>query len=763
MTNPITESPSVETINPAVADASPAPEGMSSDKTDSAEVAVPPTHVSDLPATEDSEESKPQSDETADQERLPMPGDQLEEQPPSGSAAGHLQTSARGSYFDIRVGRNDGGRVIGQLFEAVQRHSGAELSKEWVENELKNYMPIGNETELLNLLRDNRVLVIHAKKTGSGRWTAALRLLSTIPGPQLIIRRIRRESGGNFDITGLRDRRGTGWILDLRASDESIPETADLGHELHQASDLRADGSYLVVLVSTELWERIGRGAAALARTLEPPDSLELFNALLGSSDIDSFDAWSEKFRQRVEPLRPGQVTAWSQVFVSSYRQFEAKNSRPPLPGAGGDVAEIENTVRNAAFGWMDALTKWHIKPDRTSYDRNYLLLAAVYDGAPIEDVHRKIARLAQALGEKASQVVPSEGQQGPGLIQLAKQIDAELLPNGSLRFPGPGFAEAVVRYFWLDRPHLTEKFMKWTVQLSLELKQPQASQLADRMTPWILHHAQATNSTRLLRLVAGEWSEDRNLAADAHDLLVMASLDQQIGGISRKAITRWVEQPETRAGLLRTLARVFATLTPAHEQMLGRLGELAGSTEKGVPEAVGDAISDLWANDEYQASLRSTLTSWFGTEQEQLRRAATSAFLQLALQRDADENLTLLRELSTSNWVVRGWRAVLEEQQPGPLAHQAFMAWLDEAATSGASKEQIFPTLVDAVHDTPKDDLRGLRYLNLGRLGENWVFQSIVLDREERNKIRYELDRRTQLADPQRSFDRDSEDSPVA
>jgi hypothetical protein len=90
-------------------------------------------------------------------------------------------------------------------------------------------------------------------------------------------------------------------------------------------------------------------------------------------------------------------------------------------------------------------------------------------------------------------------------------------------------------------------------------------------------------------------------------------------------------------------------------------------------------------------------------------------------------------------------------------------MAWLDEAATSGASKEQIFPTLVDAVHDTPKDDLRGLRYLNLGRLGENWVFQSIVLDREERNKIRYELDRRTQLADPQRSFDRDSEDSPVA
>jgi hypothetical protein len=196
---------------------------------------------------------------------------------------------------------------------------------------------------------------------------------------------------------------------------------------------------------------------------------------------------------------------------------------------------------------------------------------------------------------------------------------------------------------------------------------------------------------------------------------------------------------------------------------MLGRLGELAGFAEEGIPEAVGDAISDLWANGEYRPSLRSTLTSWFGAEHEQLRQAAASAFLQLALQRDTDENLTLLSELRTSDWVMRGWRAVLEEHQPGPLAHQAFMAWLDYAATPGVSKEEIFAVLVSAVHDTHKDDLRGLRYLNLGRLGEHWVFQSIVLERQERDKIRYELDRRTQLADPQRLFAHEDEDSPVA
>jgi hypothetical protein len=120
MTDPIAESPSVETVNPAVADASPAPEGMSSDETGSAEVSAPPTYAPDLPATEDREESEPQSNETAGQEPLPMPGDQSEEQPLPGSTAEHLQMPTGGSYFDIRVGRNDGGRVIGQWFEAVQ-------------------------------------------------------------------------------------------------------------------------------------------------------------------------------------------------------------------------------------------------------------------------------------------------------------------------------------------------------------------------------------------------------------------------------------------------------------------------------------------------------------------------------------------------------------------------------------------------------------------------------------------------------------------
>lgn len=152
----------------------------------------------------------------------------------------------RGISVEIKTGINKG-QVVGQWFEAVQRHSGAPLPKEWVAEQLKEYVPAKNEAQLSNILRVNRVIVIPAKHAGSGRWTSALHLLSSIPGHQLTIRRIRRESGEKFSMDGLRGRRNNGWILDLRDPDESMSASADLGHELLSTRNLTADDSFLVV------------------------------------------------------------------------------------------------------------------------------------------------------------------------------------------------------------------------------------------------------------------------------------------------------------------------------------------------------------------------------------------------------------------------------------------------------------------------------------------------------------------------------------
>ncbi|MFC4508524.1 MULTISPECIES: hypothetical protein [Streptomyces] len=171
------------------------------------------------------------------------------------------------------------------------------------------------------------------------------------------------------------------------------------------------------------------------------------------------------------------------------------------------------------------------------------------------------------------------------------------------------------------------------------------------------------------------------------------------------------------------------------------------------VADAVGEAINHLWSDDELRSKLHTTLTSWFRSDQETLRRAAASAFLNLTLHLDDSGRPSLLGDDSAPvpNWVIDGWRTVLEANDPSPLARRSCIAWLDSAAIHQLAAERILTTLVLAVHDTPTGDLRGQRFLNLVRLAERWMLQGRALDEDGRNTLRADLLRRTQLADPHR------------
>ncbi|WP_406382091.1 hypothetical protein [Streptomyces sp. NBC_01618] len=218
------------------------------------------------------------------------------------------------------------------------------------------------------------------------------------------------------------------------------------------------------------------------------------------------------------------------------------------------------------------------------------------------------------------------------------------------------------MRYFLLDRPELIDKFTRWAAQLCMGLTASKAEKLAERLAPWILHHAQAARSTRTLLVVATNWSADSTLDRHAHALLVTAALDPEIGQLTRNATSSWIEKDD--APLLKTLAHVFQSVTPAHpEQMLRRLGDLAGSLDQrvqfdaerkaGVAEAVGAAIDALWGDDGLRPLLRKTLNTWFASDQKGQQQAAASAFMHLALQRDDTGSPVLLSgsEDSIPDW----------------------------------------------------------------------------------------------------------------
>lgn len=684
-------------------------------------------------------------------------------QVPTGEVTGNAQLAsasapvaeARGAgpHVDMHAGVNFG-TMIGQFIQAAVRiHRGQPLTRNWVDERLAAYVPPHNEGTAAEKLYDRHVLVLVAETIGSGRWTTALKLLQQTPEGELTIRCVRRETGDEFTMEGLRDRERTGWILDLRAADESVPAGTMFGHELTQTQILKDTKSYLVVVVGAELWKQIGEGAGALAEILEPPDPTDVLESYLRQSRICSNPAeWTQDHRIKpyLERLPPGQVYEWAQTIEQVEIDYKAKAMPGELPAEV--FGKKVDAVIKSRSGWFTGLTGWHSKPGRTSFERNYLLAMAVFDGVfedrPVEDVHEKVASLAATLGEATA---PARGQEGPGLVELTREAGAVLQPNGIVRFPGPGYAEAIMEYFWLDRPHLLDSFTKWTAEQCLQLEQPYQVTLANKVIPWVLHHSQSTRSTPFLRSVAARWSEDSRLVDHAVELLIAACLDSQIGNLIRNATTSWIGQARTTPALKRALARVFQGLAPAYPtSMLRRLAELAESPEPGVSEAVGAVMKALWDDAELRPRLHEALTTWSESSKPTVRRAAINAFLHLALNIDETGVPVLMARTDvTPTWVIDSWRRVLEEDEPAPLALEVGRVWLDAAATSSEAWEVTTNMFVRAVHETLADNRRGTRSLNITRIAEDWRILGQALDEATRNRLRANLVDRVRVADP--------------
>ncbi|MFC5147132.1 hypothetical protein [Streptomyces aureoversilis] len=640
------------------------------------------------------------------------------------------------------------GTLIGQVIQAAVRiHRGQPLPHDWVDEQLVGYVPPRNEGEAAAILRREKVLVLVADAVGTGRWTTALKLLRHYPDGALTIRPVRREAGDDFTMEGLRGQERTGWILDLRATGESVPVGRMFGRELNDTAPLKSAESVLIVLVSTELWKQIGEGAGNLDVAMDPADPAEILTAYLGLSDAcPDPDKWKNDHRLKahVRHLLPGQVYEWARTIVEvASDQSGSGSSETPEKRFTKQV----EAVINARLRWFEQLAEWHSRPGRTSFERNYLLSMAVYDGSVVEDVHEKVALLATAFEEDAE---PLRGQQGPGLVELTRQIDAKLQPDGSIRFPGPGFAEAVVDYFWLDRPHLLDKFTKWTVDQCLALEQPHQSALAERVTPWVLHHCQSTRSTRFLRSVATRWSENSRLLSHAVNLLVATSLDAQIGSLTRNAITKWIEQPKTTVALKCAITKACQHLAPVHPtSMLRRLAELAATAEPEVGVTVGESINALWDDSELRPRLHEALTNWLESEKPTVQRAAGNAFLHLAMKLDDTGMPTLLSDDKAPIWVVNSWRSILEADDLSSLALRVSTSWLDASAVSPEAREIVADVFVRAVHDTPKEARRGIRALNFFRIAENWRILGRALDEPTRNQERATIVERVEAADP--------------
>ncbi|MHB6903995.1 hypothetical protein [Streptomyces sp. DB-54] len=616
------------------------------------------------------------------------------------------------------------GTVIGvQNISEIHRLRGTPLPKKWLNRQLQFYIPRDDTTKAIDALLDaHRVAVIHAE-AGTGRYTTALHTLTS--KNVKTIRQVRREPNEGVDLEGLQDE-DTGWILDLRDEEETLRTGFGL-HLKEVENHLRTTRSFLVVVTHSGTWTRVADEAAELAHPLIPPPALEVFRQRLTRREpyIDDLNDWlgAEKITKHLSNAVPAEAVRWADIIEAAVTLNRSTTDPKPFK-------ELLEFVVQSAQNWRRELCEWH-SDNVESAHRNYLLAAAVLDGAPVETVYEAHSTLGTALDDTPQ---PTKGQQGPGIIQLTNIIGADLEAHDRIRFLMPGYAEAVVDYFWVDRPHHVAAFTRWTAEQAATLPRDLGIPLADRVTQWATRYTLTKQSFTILRTIATHWADTQRFRSHAQDLLVAAAIDPTAGKRTREQYLAWAKAPDTAdltdrkhtpTILKEALAGALAQLGSVYPKIaLKRLSELAANTTKStVTEAVGNALMELWDQQGLQETIRTTLTSWFNASQQYYTDAARRAFLHLADRTTPGGAPVLLAEEGTqpSPWILSGWRCVLDYEL-SRNTQDAFNTWLDAALADPDLRPAVLKTFTEAVFRSEDDrTYLATRFLLLNQAAYCW------------------------------------------
>ncbi|MFB9393012.1 hypothetical protein ACFPM3_18030 [Streptomyces coeruleoprunus] len=687
------------------------------------------------------------------------------EQPPGPAAASAVDTelAADGrvdtntadaatatARVDQTVTTNNGTLIGIQNNHEIQRLRGTPLTDDWIRRRLSGYVEHDDTTKALHAILDaHRVAVIHAGN-GTGRYTTALHTLNTL-GVQTI-RQVRRVPDEKVELEGLLDE-GTGWILDLRHETQPLPITTGL-HLAEVADHLSETRSFVIAVVHSDTWASVAGEAPGMDHHLSPADALTVARARLADQPLpqSELSQWlgDGRITKQLKNATPAQAVDWADKIAAAVALDRTTTEHKSFD-------ELVDFVVQSAQNWRRTLLEWHNKETDSSH-RTYLLAAAVLDGAPAQSVYDAHITLGTALGDTPA---PINGQHGPGIIALTDSIKADLGADDRIRFLRPGYAEAVVDYFWADRPHHVEAFTRWTAEQAELLPSELGIPLADRVSQWTTRYTLTKQSLTVLRATATNWAASKDLKGHAADLLVAAALDPVAGKLARDRYLDWAKAPDepttdkkrhTPPALKRALAEAMAHLAPAYAEVaLRRLAELAVHTDDPqVTQTVGDALVTLWDHDGFQQRIRDRLTTWFGGDHNQTA-AARRAFLHLAERTGPDGIPVLLTAHPTTpgSWTLTGWRRSLDDAKSRHV-QDAVSTWLDAALAHPALRTTVVATFTEAVFRSDTDHTYlPQRFIVLNHAANGWEPAYAGQAPTERTRLRDEVLIAIREADP--------------
>ncbi|WP_449475499.1 hypothetical protein [Streptomyces abikoensis] len=640
--------------------------------------------------------------------------------------------SALAALVRQAVGFNSG-RVVGVELTAVidQMLDHQRLSDEHLDLIRAVFVTPTGYATLRSDVRDPGSIAVISGEAGSGRKTAAIHLLAELRRAGSSVRTLSYGGTSSFQARRMPRIDNCAFLLELPPDEDEFAVSSAFGGTLNDIAEiLESTSSRLIVLTSTDQWQRVGSDSPVVARVLERPDAARVARAWL-RLDLSEHMAHRWTSDTRIQTLLADQSPSAAMEMVELILQAckasledlpEIDSSTDSTAGTAGPTLEDDFNRRvlsvvSARKNWFSQLLKWHKEEGRTGFERNFLVVAAALRGAPIGHIYSQASALAQSIGGRQPEL---RGQDDVGVIQLVDSVDA-YLDGDYVEFSKPGWDEAVLDYFWKDRPLAREGFLKWMAEAPLrsttrgvkEFNAEERALLAERMAFFTLRWASRHGSPEILAKIVTAWHAEQPLWKAAVRLVTAAALHPVIGRETHRVLYNWATQG-TDVSLHEAVADAcsgqFGTSYPG--KALVRLRHIATSANEDVIKAVRAALQNLWAEDSVRSTLFNEVVKWCRSGDEGRRAAGRRGFIALAeLATEGGVSLPSLLAMHDSlDWtptredLATGWRAALDPLAEEHECRTALELWLNAALKDEETREVVIRVLRKAVEDDPQD-----------------------------------------------------------
>ncbi|GAA2616186.1 hypothetical protein GCM10010399_53870 [Dactylosporangium fulvum] len=567
--------------------------------------------------------------------------------------------------------------------------------------------------DILNLLAEHHVTVLVGAR-GVGRFTSAVCTLATLhhrtewparPDRPLRLREIRRGFNEVFDISGIRLAEEVGYVLDARADDEVI--TPAFGRSLHDLSaQLREARSFLVVVASESLWERVGAGAQAYEIRFTGPPAAQVFEQYLNDRSRATY--W---LTTPVAQALTRTTAAYAVHVAGLVNEAEAAAPSTEASRSPNATDPRVDAVLAALQNWRKELVEWHRrKPGPLAH--GFLLTTAVFPGCPAEVVYTVAASLAGDLDPGAV----STGLAAPGIIELAHEVGATVDAADCIAFGKPGYPSAVVNFFQRNRPDLAPRFRGWLIGLPsaihgvTEVSDDDRQRMSDLAIDLLTRTVLARRDLVLLRRAVDEWAKNPSLITAAADLVTSCALDTTFGRKVRDETREWViNSGRSGTGSLRALTVAIACGRDLEKAgmsiVVKRLEHLAMHDDDRVCNAVADAVQKLIGSSKAREAFARVLTS-----RQHDHTANTRGTVQLSLAilgaTEPDGMVSVLTETgrdSDMRWLIAAWSSLLTNGDRAAETKRIVLLWLQHANRDNNWALPIAQILIDAAEDADR------------------------------------------------------------